>query len=57
MYPILFIVLLLLMVGMLPTWPYSAAWGLGFFPSGLLGFILLVVILMAVFGSRGAPRI
>jgi len=39
-------VILVLLVLLLPTWPYSAGWG--YFPSGLLGVILLVVLLLVV---------
>jgi hypothetical protein len=42
---ILLIILILLLVGALPTWPYSSGWG--YYPSGGLG-ILLVVILVLV---------
>jgi len=42
---ILLIILILLLVGALPTWPYSSGWG--YYPSGGLG-VLLVVILVLV---------
>ena len=45
---ILLIVLVLLLVGALPAWPYSASWG--YFPSGILGTVLLVVLIMALLG-------
>lgn len=45
---LLIILLILLLIGALPTWPYSAAWGL--YPSGGLGLILLIVIVVALFG-------
>ena len=45
---ILLIVLILLLVGALPTWPYSTGWG--YYPSGGLGLILLIVIILAVTG-------
>ncbi|HEY1266925.1 MAG TPA: DUF3309 family protein [Candidatus Binatia bacterium] len=45
---ILVIVLILLLLGALPTWPYSAGWG--YFPSGGLGLILLIVIILALAG-------
>lgn len=54
---LLIILLLFLVVGLLPLWPYSAAWDVGYFPSGLLGLLLIVVVLMAVFGSRDRPII
>jgi hypothetical protein len=43
---ILLIVLILLLIGALPSWPYSAAWGYG--PSGLLGTVLLVLLVVAL---------
>jgi len=45
---ILLIVLLLLLIGAVPTWPHSQAWGYG--PSGVLGVVLLVVIIMLLMG-------
>ena len=45
---ILIIVLILLVLGALPTWPYSSGWG--YYPSGGLGLILLVIIIMLLFG-------
>jgi hypothetical protein len=43
---ILLLILLLLIIGALPTWPYSAGWG--YYPSGGLGFILLIVLLVVL---------
>lgn len=48
MSTILIIVLVLLLIGALPTWPHSRSWG--YFPGGLLGLGLLVVIILAVTG-------
>lgn len=45
------ILLVILLLGVLPTWPYSSGWG--YFPSGGLGLVLLIVLLLAVF--RRAP--
>jgi hypothetical protein len=45
---ILLIVLILLLLGALPTWPYTAGWGYG--PSGALGVLLLLVIVLLVLG-------
>jgi len=45
---ILLIILILLLVGALPAWPYSTGWG--YWPSGLLGIILLIVIILALTG-------
>ena len=45
---IIFIILIVLLLGALPTWPYSAAWG--YYPSGGLGTILIVVIILALVG-------
>jgi hypothetical protein len=48
MQTILIVVLLLLLVGALPSWPYSTGWG--YYPSGGLGLILLVILVLAVSG-------
>jgi hypothetical protein len=45
---ILLIVILVLLIGGLPTWPYSRGWG--YYPSGILGAILVIVLLMMIFG-------
>jgi hypothetical protein len=45
---LLIILVILLLVGALPTWPYSAGWG--YFPAGGLGLVLLVLIVLAVVG-------
>ena len=48
MTTILLIVLILLLVGALPTWPYSSGWGYG--PSGLLGLVLVVLLILFLTG-------
>ena len=48
MSTILLVILILLLLGALPVWPYSSSWG--YFPSGGLGLILLIVIILAVTG-------
>lgn len=48
MRTILLIILILLLLGALPTWPYSAGWG--YYPSGGLGLVLLVVIVLILIG-------
>jgi Protein of unknown function (DUF3309) len=45
---ILIIILILLLLGAIPTWPYSANWGYG--PSGVLGLILVIIIILIVLG-------
>ena len=45
---ILLIVLILLLVGALPSWPYSANWGYG--PSGVLGTVLVVLLILVLIG-------
>jgi hypothetical protein len=45
---ILIIILVLLLIGALPTWGYSGGWG--YYPSGGLGLILLIVIILALTG-------
>jgi hypothetical protein len=45
---ILLIILILLLVGALPAWPYSSGWG--YWPSGGLGLVLLILIILALTG-------
>lgn len=45
---ILLIVLVLMLVGAMPTWPHSSSWGYG--PSGALGLVLLIVIVLLLTG-------
>jgi hypothetical protein len=45
---ILLIVLILILVGALPTWPYSRGWG--YVPSGGLGLVLLIVLILVLIG-------
>jgi hypothetical protein len=48
MRTILLILVILLLIGALPAWPYSAGWG--YYPSGGLGLVLLILIILAVMG-------
>jgi hypothetical protein len=48
MSTILLVVLVLLLVGALPTWPYSRDWG--YYPSGGLGLVVLVLLVLALSG-------
>lgn len=45
---IVLIVVVLLLLGALPTWPHSRRWG--YFPSGLLGLVLLILLLLMLTG-------
>lgn len=45
---ILLIILLLMLVGAIPTWPHSRAWGYG--PSGGLGLVLIIVLILLLMG-------
>jgi hypothetical protein len=45
---LLLILLIILILGVAPTWPYSRDWG--YYPSGTLGTVLLVVVLLMLFG-------
>jgi len=45
---ILLIILVLLLLGALPTWPYSGGWG--YYPSSGLGLLLIIVIVLLAFG-------
>jgi hypothetical protein len=48
MSTILLVVLVLLLIGALPTWPYSREWG--YYPSGGLGLVVLVLLVLALSG-------
>jgi hypothetical protein len=48
MRTILIIILILLLIGAFPTWPYSTGWG--YYPAGGLGLLLLILIILAVAG-------
>jgi len=45
---ILLLILILALLGAIPTWPYSRGWG--YYPSGGVGLILLIVIILMVLG-------
>lgn len=45
---LILIILILLLVGALPTWPYSAGWG--YYPSGGLGLLVVILIIVLVIG-------
>lgn len=51
---ILLVILILLVLGALPMWPYSSGWG--YYPSGGLGLLLLIVLVLALGGRRGALK-
>ena len=48
MVTILVIVLVLILVGALPTWPYSQGWG--YYPSGTLGLVVIVLLALLLLG-------
>jgi hypothetical protein len=45
---LLLVVVILLLIGAIPSWPYSRSWGYG--PSGVLGVVVLIVVLLVVMG-------
>jgi hypothetical protein len=48
LYTLLIIILIFMLLGALPTWPYSGGWG--YFPSGGLGLVLLIVVILLLVG-------
>ena len=48
MNTILVVVLILLLIGALPTWPYSANWG--YYPSGGLGLVVIILLILLLTG-------
>jgi hypothetical protein len=45
---ILIVILILLLIGALPAWPYSTGWG--YYPGGGLGLVLIIVVILALMG-------
>ncbi len=45
---VIFIILIMLLLGALPTWPYSAEWG--YYPSGGLGLVVIVLLILVLLG-------
>ena len=46
---ILLVVLILLLLGAVPAWPYSRSWG--YYPSGILGTVLLIILILFLLGQ------
>lgn len=46
---ILIVILILLLIGAVPRWPYSTGWG--YYPSGGLGLVLLIIIILVLLGK------
>lgn len=45
---ILLIILILILIGALPTWPYSSGWG--YYPSGGIGLVLIIIVVLLLMG-------
>ena len=50
---LLIIILFLLLLGALPTWPYSSGWG--YYPSGGLGLLLIILLIFVLVDRRSLP--
>lgn len=48
MHTILLIILILLLIGALPTWPHSRGWG--YYPGGIIGLLLIILIILMLLG-------
>jgi len=48
MFTILLVILILMLLGALPTWPYSRSWG--YYPSGGLGLVVLILVVLLLAG-------
>jgi hypothetical protein len=46
---ILVIILILLLIGAIPAWPYSRSWGV--YPSGIIGVVLVIVLILVLMGT------
>jgi hypothetical protein len=50
LFTLLIVILLLLAIGALPSWPYSRGWG--YYPSGGLGLVLIIVLVLLLLGGQ-----
>jgi len=48
LWTVLLIIVILLLIGALPTWPYSSGWG--YYPSGGLGLVVIIILLVVLLG-------
>ena len=48
LFTILLVILVLMLVGSLPTWPHSRSWG--YYPSGSLGLVLIILLILLLLG-------
>lgn len=48
MYTVVVVILVLLLLGAVPTWPHSAAWG--YYPSGGIGLVLIILVILLLLG-------
>lgn len=49
---VIIVILVLLLLGVLPTWPYSRSWG--YYPSGGLALVLVIIVIVLLVGRGGA---
>ncbi len=54
---ILVIVLFVVLLGLMPVWPYASNWRMGWYPSGGVGLLVIVLVLFAVLGGRDSPSL
>lgn len=47
---ILIILLVVVLVGALPHWPYSSGWGYGYYPSGIIGLVIIILLILLLLG-------
>jgi hypothetical protein len=50
MYLILIVILVILVIGGLPHWPYAQGYSYGYYPSGLLGIVLVILLVLFLMG-------
>ncbi len=48
---ILVVILIVFLVGALPVWPHAASYGWGYYPSGIFGLVLLILVIMLLLGK------
>jgi Protein of unknown function (DUF3309) len=51
LFTILVVLLILALIGLLPTWPYASGWNYGYYPSGIVAVVLIILLVLILTGN------
>lgn len=54
---VLAVVLVIVLLGLMPVWPYASNWRMGWYPSGGIGLLVVVLVVIALIGGRNSPTL